>query len=66
METEKPKYAQLRKGQNIESITLEEALGLFRLAPVTGQFEDSDVTVSTGRLDPMHCINQNFIPFERR
>ena len=49
---EKPRYAQLRKGQNIESITLEEALGLFKLPRQLGQFEDSDVTVSTGRFGP--------------
>jgi len=50
--TEKPRYAQLRKGQNIESITLEEALSLFKLPRQLGQFEDSDVTVSTGRFGP--------------
>ncbi|RPI46929.1 MAG: DNA topoisomerase I, partial [Bacteroidetes bacterium] len=49
---EKPRYAQLRKGQNIESITLEEALDLFKLPRLLGQFEDSDVTVSTGRFGP--------------
>jgi DNA topoisomerase I len=49
---EKPRYAQLRKGQNIESITLPEALDLFRLPRKIGLFEDSEVTVSTGRFGP--------------
>ncbi len=56
--TEKPRYAQLRKGQNIESITLEEALGLFKLPRLLGQFEDSDVTVSTGRFGP-YALHQS-------
>ena len=59
-ETEKPRYAQLRKGQNIESITLEEALGLFKLPRLIGQFEDSDVTVSTGRFGPYALHKSKF------
>jgi DNA topoisomerase I len=58
--TEKPRYAQLRKGQNIESITLEEALGLFKLPRLLGQFEDSDVTVSTGRFGPYALHKSKF------
>jgi DNA topoisomerase-1 len=49
---EKPKYAQLRKGQNIESLTLQEALELFKLPRIVGTYENSDVTVSTGRFGP--------------
>jgi DNA topoisomerase I len=49
---EKPKYAQLRKGQNIESVTLEEALDLFKLPRTLGPFENSEITVSTGRFGP--------------
>ncbi len=57
---EKPKYAQLRKGQNIESITLDEALGLFKLPRMIGQYEDSDVTVSTGRFGPYALHKSKF------
>jgi DNA topoisomerase I len=49
---EKPKYAQLRKGQNIESVTLQEALDLFKLPRNLGSFENSEITVSTGRFGP--------------
>ncbi len=49
---EKPRYAQLRKGQNIESITLQEALDLFKLPRNIGEFEGSEMTVSTGRFGP--------------
>ena len=58
--TEKPRYVQLRKGQNIESITLEEALGLFKLPRLLGQFEDSDVSVSTGRFGPYALHKSKF------
>ena len=49
---EKPKYASLRKGQNIESITLEEALQLFRLPRNVGQYEDLEMIVSIGKFGP--------------
>jgi DNA topoisomerase-1 len=62
---EKPKYAQLRKGQHIESITLEEALGLFKLPRNLGSFEDSDVTVSTGRFGPYVLHNSKFYSLKR-
>jgi len=48
----KPAYANLRKGQFIESITLEEALELFKLPRVVGQFEDKDMTAALGRFGP--------------
>jgi DNA topoisomerase-1 len=57
---EKPKYAQLRKGQNIESITLQEALDLFKLPRTVGQFEDTDITVSTGRFGPYVLHSSKF------
>jgi DNA topoisomerase-1 len=48
----KPAYANLRKGQFIESITLEEALDLFKLPRVVGEFEGKDMTASLGRFGP--------------
>ncbi|GAB2781643.1 DNA topoisomerase-1 [Hymenobacter luteus] len=49
---EKAVYASLRKGQFIESITLEEALDLFKLPRIVGQFEDKDMTAALGRFGP--------------
>ena len=49
---EKPKFAQLGNGQSIETITLEEALDLFRLPRDLGDFEGKVITVSTGRFGP--------------
>ncbi|WP_109829270.1 type I DNA topoisomerase [Reichenbachiella versicolor] len=49
---EKPQYASLRKGQFIESITLEDALELFKLPRQVGQFEDKVMTAAIGRFGP--------------
>jgi DNA topoisomerase-1 len=49
---EKAVYASLRKGQFIENITLEEALDLFKLPRIVGQFEDKDMTAALGRFGP--------------
>ena len=50
--TEKPKFAKLRTNQSIETITLEEAMELFRLPRNLGAFEGEDVVVNIGRFGP--------------
>ena len=57
---EKPRYASLRKGQNLESITLEEAMELFKLPRTIGKFEDKDLIVSIGRFGPYILHNSSF------
>ncbi len=49
---EKPKFAGLRKDQSIETITLEEALELFKLPRQVGEYEEAVVTVAIGRFGP--------------
>lgn len=49
---EKPRFAQLPKGDSIETITLDKALELFKLPRTLGEFEDKEVTVNTGRFGP--------------
>ena len=49
---EKPRFAQVPTGKSIETITLEEALELFKLPRVVGQFEGKDVSVGAGRFGP--------------
>jgi DNA topoisomerase-1 len=49
---EKPRFASLAKGQNIDSITLEEALDLFKMPRVLGEFEDKPVKANIGRFGP--------------
>lgn len=51
-EAEKPKYASLRKGQFLESISLEDALELFKLPRQVGEFEDKVMTAAIGRFGP--------------
>ena len=48
----KPKFASLMKGQSIQTITLEEALDLFKLPRTIGEFEDKEVVASIGRFGP--------------
>jgi len=49
---EKPKFASLRAGQSLETISLEEALELFKLPRELGEYEDKKVTVAIGRFGP--------------
>lgn len=49
---EKPKFASLRKGQLIETVTLEEALELFKLPREVGSYEGKTMTVAIGRFGP--------------
>ena len=49
---EKPRFASLQPGQSIYSITLEEALALFRLPRVLGESNGEQVTVGIGRFGP--------------
>ena len=58
---EKPRFASLRKNQNIHSISLEEALDLFNFPKVLGQFEDKDVKVNIGRFGPYVQHNGKFV-----
>ena len=49
---EKPKYASLQKGQFIETITLEEALELFKLPRKVGEYESEEMIAAIGRFGP--------------
>lgn len=49
---EKPRFAKLRTNQSIETITLDEAMELFKLPRKLGLFEGEDVTVNIGRFGP--------------
>lgn len=51
-EDEKPRFANLRPGQSIETITLEEALDLFKLPRTLAPFNGKEVVVATGRFGP--------------
>jgi len=57
---EKPRYASLRSGQMIETITFEEAMELFRLPKKVGEFEGKEMTVAIGRFGPYIRHNNAF------
>lgn len=46
---EKPRFASLRKNQSIETITLEEAMELFKLPRDLGEYESKMMSVGVGR-----------------
>ncbi|KER87845.1 DNA topoisomerase I [Xanthomonas arboricola pv. celebensis] len=49
---EKPTFASLRPGQSIYSISIEDALELFKMPRALGQDKDQDVSVGIGRFGP--------------
>lgn len=49
---EKPRFASLLKGQSLETITLEEALDLFRLPRSLGSYEDEELIIGVGKYGP--------------
>jgi DNA topoisomerase-1 len=57
---ETPRFASMKKGQSIETITLEEALALFELPRTVGQFEGHDVIVSIGKFGPYVRLDNKF------
>lgn len=62
---EKPKFAKMKSTQSIETITLEEAMELFRLPRNLGQFEDQDVLVNIGRFGPYAAHNKQFYSLKK-
>lgn len=58
---EKPRFAQLVKGQSLETITLEEALDAFKLPRTLGDWEGKKVTVGVGRFGPYVRYDKLFV-----
>lgn len=58
---QKPQFANLAAGQSIETITLEEALELFRLPRTIGTLEDLPVKANTGRFGPYIQLGKLFV-----
>ncbi|MBV6405796.1 MAG: type I DNA topoisomerase [Flavobacteriales bacterium] len=59
-EEEKPRFASLRKDQSIGTITLEEALDLFKLPRTLGERDGEVVTVAIGRFGPYVRLGGTF------
>lgn len=57
---EKPRYAKLQKGQLMETVTLEDALELFKLPREVGFYEDKPMVVSIGKYGPYIRFDEKF------
>lgn len=58
---DKPRFSQMPKDKSIETITLEEALELFKLPRELGEYEGSNVTVGAGRFGPYVLHNKKYV-----
>lgn len=62
---EKPRFAKLKNTQSIETITMEEAMELFKLPRNLGLFEGEDVTVNIGRFGPYASHAKQFYSLKK-
>ncbi|MBS1733368.1 MAG: type I DNA topoisomerase [Bacteroidetes bacterium] len=58
---EKPRFAKLKASQSIETISLDEALELFKLPLTLGEYEGLEVSVNVGRFGPYVKFGEQFI-----
>lgn len=58
---EKPRYANLKPGQTLETVSLEEALASFALPKTLGDHEGHEVSVGAGRFGPYVKFGDTFI-----
>lgn len=62
----KPMYAPLGKDQKIETITLEEALTLFKLPRIVGEYEGKEVVAGIGRFGPYIRHDNKFVSIKKQ
>ncbi len=60
------RFASLPKGKLIESLTLDEALNLFRLPRHLGEYEGKEITCSSGRFGPYIKVDSTFISIGKK
>ncbi|MBR6139084.1 MAG: type I DNA topoisomerase [Prevotella sp.] len=60
-DNEKPRFAQLPADKSIETITLDEALELFKLPRTLGEYEGKDVIIGAGRFGPYVLHNRKYV-----
>ena len=59
-DNDKPRFSQIPTGMSIETITLEEALELFKLPRTVGEFEGNPVVIGAGRFGPYILHNKKY------
>jgi DNA topoisomerase-1 len=64
-EDEKPKFAKLKPTQSIETISMEEAMELFKLGQPLGEYEGKEITVNIGRFGPYVKFGDQFVSIPR-
>lgn len=62
---EKPRFAKLKPTQSIETITMEEAMQLFQLPKVLGEYQGQELTVNAGRFGPYIKYGEQFVSIPR-
>ena len=62
---EKPQYASLKHGQFMDTITIDEALELFKLPREVGTFEDKPMVAAVGRFGPYIRHDGKFISIKK-
>ncbi len=61
----KPKFANLKVGQSMETISYEEALDLFKLPRTAGEYESKEVVIGAGRYGPYVKFDEKFVSIPR-
>ena len=64
-EEEKPRFAKLKSGQSIETITLDEALELFKLPKTIGEYNGQELSINLGRFGPYVKYGDQFVSIPR-
>ncbi len=62
---EKPRYAKLKSGQSIETISLHEAQELFKLPKTIGEYNGQELSVNLGRFGPYVKYGEAFVSIPR-
>ncbi|MFZ1523377.1 MAG: type I DNA topoisomerase [Saprospiraceae bacterium] len=65
LESEKPRFANLKPGQSLETITYDEAMDLFKLPRTLGSIRGEEVTVNTGRFGAYVKIGDLYVNLPR-
>jgi len=58
---DKPRFAQLKQEQSIQTITFDEAMDLFKLPRTIGEYKGSEVTIGTGKFGPYVLCNKSYV-----
>lgn len=62
---QKPRFARLKQGQSIETISLAEAMELFELPKVLGEYEGQEVVINVGKYGPYVKWGDSFVSLPR-